>query len=665
MAETHRDDIAKLEALYAENPEGRVFIHLAEAYRRAGELDRALEVVKDGISRYAEDSSAHVVLGRVLEDRQEDDEATEAFRRVLDLDAHNLVALRGLGDLAFRAGHHQAALEYFERLAELEPPDGELEALIEALRSGPAGMAEAKEQWEAPVEAPQPADAGSRPEAVDFAGGTLDAGSAVAPEAPAGADDYAAPPVADETSGLGEGEPATPAAMAPEPTETPVEEKATERLATWDPGAPAEPTEASSPADEPEAAPVAKLEGLETEEELRGAEAAGDVAPLGVTERDFHEPVPEETQAPDIGGVEGLQTEERSASGEPLPGPPMPWEAGYEAEDDAAEETQTVFTETMAQVYARQGLYDRAADVYRELLRQRPGDPALETRLAEMQELQSGTGAETVAQAPETASAEEPFPFLDAEPTAEHHVEEAGTLEGEVWEPGYADEEATESPEAAAGPEEREFAETPPVAEEQEPAEEPEAARETGLAEGAAVTGEAAFAPEAELAPEPESGRESAAGAAEPYGEPVAMEGSAAAEPASTEEVAEDVESVWTGAGGAVAGAETPYSWTEPAEEEPADEAAGEGIRSYLMRLAGWAPGARTGMAAPGASEPEAVQEVEGAQDAPDVQDAGAVQDAQVAGEAGAGRPPGGADASPGEDDDLDMFRSWLESLKR
>jgi tetratricopeptide (TPR) repeat protein len=583
MAETHRDDIAKLEALYAENPEGRVFIHLAEAYRRAGELDRALEVVKDGISRYAEDSSAHVVLGRVLEDRQEDDEATEAFRRVLDLDAHNLVALRGLGDLAFRAGHHQAALEYFERLAELEPPDGELEALIEALRSGPAGMAEAKEQWEAPVEAPQPADAGSRPEAVDFAGGTLDAGSAVAPEAPAGADDYAAPPVADETSGLGEGEPATPAAMAPEPTETPVEEKATERLATWDPGAPEEPTEASSPADEPEAAPVAKLEGLETEEELRGAEAAGDVAPLGVTERDFHEPVPEETQAPDIGGVEGLQTEERSASGEPLPGPPMPWEAGYEAEDDAAEETQTVFTETMAQVYARQGLYDRAADVYRELLRQRPGDPALETRLAEMQE----------------------------------------------------------------------------------PAEEPEAARETGLAEGAAVTGEAAFAPEAELAPEPESGRESAAGAAEPYGEPVAMEGSAAAEPASTEEVAEDVESVWTGAGGAVAGAETPYSWTEPAEEEPADEAAGEGIRSYLMRLAGWAPGARTGMAAPGASEPEAVQEVEGAQDAPDVQDAGAVQDAQVAGEAGAGRPPGGADASPGEDDDLDMFRSWLESLKR
>ncbi|MEJ2218281.1 MAG: tetratricopeptide repeat protein, partial [Gemmatimonadota bacterium] len=169
MAETHRDDIAKLEALYTENPEGRVFIHLAEAYRRAGELDRALEVVQDGISRYPEDSSAHVVLGRVLEDRQQDEEAGDAFRRVLELDAHNLVALRGLGDLEFRAGHHKAALEYFERLAELEPPDAELEALIEALREGPAAMTDAlQQQGEA-----EPA-VESRPEAVDFSGGTLE-----------------------------------------------------------------------------------------------------------------------------------------------------------------------------------------------------------------------------------------------------------------------------------------------------------------------------------------------------------------------------------------------------------------------------------------------------------------------------------------------------------
>jgi hypothetical protein len=41
MAESHREEIAKLEALYAGNPGGRVFVHLADAYRKAGEHERA------------------------------------------------------------------------------------------------------------------------------------------------------------------------------------------------------------------------------------------------------------------------------------------------------------------------------------------------------------------------------------------------------------------------------------------------------------------------------------------------------------------------------------------------------------------------------------------------------------------------------------------------
>ena len=45
MSDAHRDEIAKLEALYSEHPEGRVFTHLAEACRKAGDLDRAREVL--------------------------------------------------------------------------------------------------------------------------------------------------------------------------------------------------------------------------------------------------------------------------------------------------------------------------------------------------------------------------------------------------------------------------------------------------------------------------------------------------------------------------------------------------------------------------------------------------------------------------------------------
>src|SRR4051812_19141535 len=106
MAESSRDEIAKLEALYANNPEGRVFTHLAEAYRKAGELERARTILEEGLAKHASYASAHVVLGRVLADQQNPEQAAAAFRRVLELDPHNLVALRSLGDIARTAGQH-------------------------------------------------------------------------------------------------------------------------------------------------------------------------------------------------------------------------------------------------------------------------------------------------------------------------------------------------------------------------------------------------------------------------------------------------------------------------------------------------------------------------------------------------------------------------------
>lgn len=52
-------------------------------------------------------------------------------------------------------------------------------------------------------------------------------------------------------------------------------------------------------------------------------------------------------------------------------------EAAFDSDTDADE----VVTETIADLYTRQGLHDRAAEVYRELIRRRGGDAALEARL--------------------------------------------------------------------------------------------------------------------------------------------------------------------------------------------------------------------------------------------------------------------------------------------
>src|SRR5262245_29271471 len=98
MATPNRDEIAKLEALSSENPDGRVFTLLAEAYRKAGDLEQARDVLQAGLRKHPQYASAYVVLGRVLMDQQSGSDAEDAFRKVLELDPENLVALRALGD---------------------------------------------------------------------------------------------------------------------------------------------------------------------------------------------------------------------------------------------------------------------------------------------------------------------------------------------------------------------------------------------------------------------------------------------------------------------------------------------------------------------------------------------------------------------------------------
>src|SRR5687768_16913955 len=151
MADSNREEIAKLEALYANNPGGRIFTHLAEAYRKAGELDRARAILESGITRHPDYASAHVVLGRVLIDQGSLENAAMEFRRVLELDPENRVALRSLGDIA-RSSDPENALDHYRHLSSLDPTDEELANTIANLESQVAASAAAE-----PVEEPEPA----------------------------------------------------------------------------------------------------------------------------------------------------------------------------------------------------------------------------------------------------------------------------------------------------------------------------------------------------------------------------------------------------------------------------------------------------------------------------------------------------------------------------
>src|SRR5688500_4476797 len=139
----YRDEIARLEAMHGANPEGRVFAHLAEAYRKGGELERAREVLTAGLERHPGYASAHVVLGRVLLDLSDRAAADNAFRRVLELDPHNMVALRARADIAHEQGNREEALGYYRSLLTLDPSDEHASLRILEIESRPAAPAPA------------------------------------------------------------------------------------------------------------------------------------------------------------------------------------------------------------------------------------------------------------------------------------------------------------------------------------------------------------------------------------------------------------------------------------------------------------------------------------------------------------------------------------------
>lgn len=143
-------EIEKLERRYAENPKGRNFAPLADAYRKAGQLDQAIELCKSGIERHPDYVSAHIVFGRCLIDMKDDPGAEAVFRKVLSLDPENVIAFKVLADVSDRGARYDETVQWLTRLLTADPMNGDAaEALAVAKRR-------AAERAPAPVQAPPP-----------------------------------------------------------------------------------------------------------------------------------------------------------------------------------------------------------------------------------------------------------------------------------------------------------------------------------------------------------------------------------------------------------------------------------------------------------------------------------------------------------------------------
>lgn len=131
----HSPELEALQHKYRSAPDSYVFAPLADAYRKSGRLDEAVDVCRTGTEKHPDYPSGHVVLGKCFFDLGRVEDAHASFRRVLALDANNLVALKYLGMIEAGRGGLDRAREHFGQILVLDPENREIRGMLEDLQA--------------------------------------------------------------------------------------------------------------------------------------------------------------------------------------------------------------------------------------------------------------------------------------------------------------------------------------------------------------------------------------------------------------------------------------------------------------------------------------------------------------------------------------------------
>lgn len=128
-------EIEKLERRYAENPQGLTFAPLAEVHRKNGDVTRALELLRPGLTLHPDYIPASIVLGRCHFDLGDLPAAEAAFTHVLGLDSENVIALKALADIAERQLRFDDAERWLRTLLAVDRSNDEARAQLGRVES--------------------------------------------------------------------------------------------------------------------------------------------------------------------------------------------------------------------------------------------------------------------------------------------------------------------------------------------------------------------------------------------------------------------------------------------------------------------------------------------------------------------------------------------------
>jgi tetratricopeptide (TPR) repeat protein len=123
--------IEEYQQLLLRNPTAKVFAPLAEAYRKMGLLQQALEICERGIKYHPDYPSGLVAYGKILFEMKKYHEATQAFAKATSLKPDNILAHK-LSALSFiKLNKFPEALKAYKHVLYLSPKDPQAQKFIE------------------------------------------------------------------------------------------------------------------------------------------------------------------------------------------------------------------------------------------------------------------------------------------------------------------------------------------------------------------------------------------------------------------------------------------------------------------------------------------------------------------------------------------------------
>ncbi|HWR97837.1 MAG TPA: tetratricopeptide repeat protein, partial [Candidatus Methanoperedens sp.] len=134
-------EIGKYLDILAKDPNSRVFAPLAEAYRKAGLLDDAIETALEGLTVHPNYLGGRVALGRALFEKGRHAEAAVELRKVIASAPDNIIAHKVLGQVALAQGDLPGAEKCFKMVMLLDPRDQEAKKVLADIGGGASAAA--------------------------------------------------------------------------------------------------------------------------------------------------------------------------------------------------------------------------------------------------------------------------------------------------------------------------------------------------------------------------------------------------------------------------------------------------------------------------------------------------------------------------------------------